>query len=377
VYILDEEFYEDKGISRDDIKYLRVLGIKDNLYVHDNNFEWKEGRSCCKNIGVFRKRISLVCIDEVLNFINPDNHREIKLKNYDNNIRTFKHKSLIILKLLQHITQKLKGQYKRGTTGYDIVDDVSVVIKDLKRYRWLFVDNNRLAQPESIYYHELDSIYNEIGADAEIFDILGLKKNVHDETINKFIKIIHELTPTQIEEIKSLLVEEEEIFDPRVHEVKDKFPEEPASAQDIKSFMIAEYNKAPTVTYEKIYKRTRTSKTKKDRSHLMGKYRGFCQLCEERHMYYCQVVEFFEKPTKELRQMYLSLCPNCASQYKALRRKVDVMNKFTNDILESDPRNKQKFILRNGISVRFTEAHLAEVQAILELMKSENQDKLE
>jgi len=84
---------------------------------------------------------------------------------------------------------------------------------------------------------------------------------------------------------------------------------------------------------------------------------------------YWEVTELFEKPDKELVQLNLSLCPNCAFKYRALRKKLAIMEKFKNSIIESYPKTNQEIVLDNE-KIRFTETHLAELKEMLIIINS-------
>jgi len=67
--------------------------------------------------------------------------------------------------------------------------------------------------------------------------------------------------------------------------------------------------------------------------------------------------------------MNLSLCPSCATEYRALRNNDTLMESFAQNIIKANIAADPSVELGEKY-VRFTKAHLAEIQEILKLEKS-------
>lgn len=70
--------------------------------------------------------------------------------------------------------------------------------------------------------------------------------------------------------------------------------------------------------------------------------------------------------------MNLSLCPSCATEYRVLRNDDDLMQQFAQNIIAANIAADPCVELGEKY-IRFTKAHLAEIQEILNLEKSNKQ----
>jgi uncharacterized protein YdcH (DUF465 family) len=138
------------------------------------------------------------------------------------------------------------------------------------------------------------------------------------------------------------------------------------------------YHKALNVKYEPILRRIRTSRGD-DKNNLREKYNGICQNCEIQKDSW-EITEIFEKPTKEVEFMNLSLCPDCAATYRKLRRKEEIKSKIKNEILSVDlgkvenlPIAPMKIALTDTVEISFTAKHLAQVQTVIKIIEEEKE----
>jgi hypothetical protein len=92
-------------------------------------------------------------------------------------------------------------------------------------------------------------------------------------------------------------------------------------------------------------------------------------MCEE-HKGYWRICALFREPKKELRQLNLSFCPNCAAKYVRLRYDSDLMEMFANDLMDADVNGNLKIPL-DDYEIHFTATHLAEIQELLRLQSEE------
>jgi hypothetical protein len=195
-------------------------------------------------------------------------------------------------------------------------------------------------------------------------------KPIGDNTEELFSRLREKLSDEQIKNILDSLDrddDEDDIFDPDI-DTEKPFPEQKIhDLQHLQKTTEKNYTTAPDVKYEQVLRQIRTSRTS-DRAHLRDRYEGFCQICEQPSQYW-EVAEIFNKPKKEVEQMNLSLCPNCASMYRQLRNNNDLMLKFANEIRICDPLLVAEIPLAD-IKIKFLQTHLAEIQTILNLDKS-------
>ncbi|MBV4429681.1 hypothetical protein, partial [Clostridium tyrobutyricum] len=134
---------------------------------------------------------------------------------------------------------------------------------------------------------------------------------------------------------------------------------------------------ADPVTYKKILRQIRVSKNPKTvRAYVIGMYTNddntkICQMCKQptNQMEVTAIANY----GIELDQLNLCLCPNCAAKYKMMRDANK--EKFKNDMkqaiknLDIDKESgKYEIELNSDNSLHFTQIHIAEIQAIFDLL---------
>jgi hypothetical protein len=362
VFILDEEFYINAGIKLTELKELRNIGVKDTIYNYGQT-EWDgSGRSICSNVGDFRRNLDFDYSNEVLNSISGLSDAAYM-------------KSAVLFKFLYNIEKHLKGQYKNRQINPEFIDDTSEIVQKLNRRKWLFTSSKELVKSNDISRYDLAlDIYGQVIEGTNIYNILGFKINETDN-YQKILKDFAEIPENVRNDLIKHLIdqisipEEEEEFDPDIDVNERTFPEE--NINDIarlKEQTETNYQKAPEVKYEPVVRRIRTTRGD-DRAHLRNRYEGFCQICETPNKFW-EVAEIFNKPRREMEEMNLSLCPNCASLYKYFRNDRGLMVSFADKLRHVQVDKETSVPINSSCHIRFTRAHLAEIQVILNLDKN-------
>jgi hypothetical protein len=364
MYFLDESYYESKGVSESDLSKLIAIGVRNSIYICDDEISWNDGNAKCSNLGDFKRRLTILKLREALDFIDKDAGDSAKAK------------SGLIFNLLLNVQNRLKGRWKKSVMS-NSEDDVADIVKILREREWLFSNDEFLYMPSEISRYDLDTeLYGAVDETCEIYDILGFTKTEADDFEDISLKIDN-LTQAQKEALLNKLAESEQeedsdfVFED-VNEIQN-FPirkvENPAL---LKRKVMNDYKTAPEAKYEYKLRHVRTSQnTLTDKKYIYWIYGGYCQMCEK-HRGYWRMCALFLKPKKELKQLNLSFCPNCAAKYIKLRYDNDTMDIFANDLLEADINGSLRITL-DDCEIRFTKTHLAEIQEILRLQGEEEE----
>lgn len=361
IYILDESFYLENGIRESDILLLKNVGVLDNI-IESGRDEWDGNYGAsCSNYKDFKRNLTISKIDKVLEYIS-----------LNNNVNS-KDKSLIIFQLLESVKRHLKGQWRNKKTNPDYHEDVSVIIKKLKNSNWVFNEEGKVVRPVEISKNQLNKItYKDLDKNSELFNILDFKKDVDEQIFSIINKLESQYGKKAINIIlQEFIKQDESDFDPTVDIEKKEFPNGPIqNLPRLQREVEKRYDEARGVEYESVYRSIRISRGK-DREHIGHRYQGFCQMCESPSRFW-EVAEIFIEPKKEIEEMNLSFCPSCATEYRYLRKKPEVMQKFKERISDAsleDIRIQLKDEKNDERYIRFTKSHLAEVQTILKLIK--------
>ncbi|GMO14855.1 MAG: hypothetical protein Pg6A_00740 [Termitinemataceae bacterium] len=362
VYVLNEEYYRNEGLTDDDLKLLEKIGVKNNIYSGIDNDIWKgsDGKTTCTNIGNFRKNLNFEYIKGILDYISNNSNCELS-----------KQKSGIIFSLLKNVKPKLCGKWQYGATHPKTLQGSANIINILSVNNWLFTNNGDLVKSSTISHFDLDiSIYGEVDKYSELYDILGFIKDPIETLFLKFRSAVSHFSENEIQKLISHFEKDAEnnIFDPDKN--AKAFPEEPVKDLGrLKSATKNNYDNAPSVEYEIFPRSIRTSWIN-PRDNL-ERYKGYCQMCETQRLYW-EITEIFLEPKKEIVQMNLSLCPSCAANYRRLRNATHIMDEFRRNILNIDIaaafENKTgtlSVVVERDTRIRFTATHLAEIQEFL------------
>jgi hypothetical protein len=360
IYILDESYYKSNGFTDDDLSILEKIGVKTSVISGMEDAYWYESNAKCCNKGNFRKQLNFEKVNDILRYIGDNPAEDLS-----------KIKSGIIFSLLKMVEPNLKGKWQYGVTWPEYRDGVSYIVEILNYYKWLFNKNNELVSPSEISKYDLDdAIYGEVDILSEIYAILDFKKidrDISDELVSRFKSQFTEQEQEDLFKILNIQEEEEE-FDPCIDTGIQTFPEEDIKNFDrLKEAMLNIYKNAADVEYVPILRRIRTSRGK-DKEHIGRRYKGFCQMCKRPSPFW-EVAEIFNNPKKEIEQMNMSFCPNCASKYRMLRSDKEKMNIFQDFLIHSQPGQETIIPIDDDSEIQFTKTHLAEIQAILNLEK--------
>lgn len=374
VYLLDESFYLDNGLSLSDLKIFERLGVRNSVYNNngtslEDGGGWYEGNAQCSNIGDFRKNLNFSHIESVLKSIN------------NSTVTIARKQSAAIFALLKNIERNLSGKWKYGVTNPLYKDGMANIVVTLKNEyiddrmnpsKWVFTNDGNLHNPDEIHRYELDNLlYGEVDENSKIYELLGFKKTEQDEQKELVGDLFKRFSKAEIDKLIQAIVPEDDAdtFDPTVDAEYEGFPEEPIkNLLRLVEIVKQRYQNAPTVEYEQVLRRVRISRGK-DKEHIRLRYRGYCQLCETPSPYW-EVAEIFNIPNKELEYMNLSLCPSCASEYRRLRNDDLTMSRFKDELKNANLVGCTFVEFGEGKRIRFTKSHLAEIQETLKLQKN-------
>jgi len=187
------------------------------------------------------------------------------------------------------------------------------------------------------------------------------------------------------ERIKQLM---EESVQQQLH----KFPEKKPKNTERRRRKVKEQIKdAPKKVIEKKEQNIRTSRGEIDaQTYLREQYTNpqketlFCQLCQKPMPfkkrdgeYYMEAVEIAGSFTKEIDNLYLALCPNCAAKYKYFIKKDDkVQQQVIDDIRQTTSDLISLSLGEENATLRFVETHLVDVKASLEDLNNEEDSNL-
>jgi len=356
ICILNEQFYVNNSISHEELRLLLKLGISDSIYFDPYPSHWTDGRADCCNIDNFRKHLDFINIHDVIRYIKNNHITSLA-----------KRKSEIIFQLLLNSEKHLQGIWKYRSTNSEYKEDVSQIVKTLKNNKWLFSEN-KLVSSNEISRYDLDiNIYRNNIGNSSIYEILEFKRTEQDIKSELLKEILNKYTNEQIKIfIEKYIQEYEDEFDPTVNNDDETFPIETiVDLVNLKNSIKHRYLSAKDVSYEIVRRQIRTSRGR-DKEHIRYRYHGFCQLCQRKSPYW-EVAEIFLFPKKELEQMNLSLCPNCASEYRILRNNSELMDAFEKRMLNINPAQETNIILTGKKCMKFTSTHLAEIQEIIRI----------
>ena len=394
LFEIDQEFYEQHGISMSKLKRIGVIttpiieGERQNLNGVGKNY-WKALGDYCPNIRIIGLYENIAYIEE-----NPDS----ELARY---------KSTQILKMLLMNSSKLKGSIKRQKTNPIIETSTAAFIQEdpaghayfftygekssVVTRRWVYNKGGELYAPDEISRYDLNGkIYKGIDADKESYEILGFIKSDDDEKFEAF-EVISGLEKTDKTRLFKKLAKElgydvtktesereDSYFDPDSY-VEDEFPVRRVRNMEMLIHHVKEdFFCADPVRYVKVFRQIRRPK-KGAREYALGMYvnsGGFqvCQMCREpKAGKFIEVTEIANFGI-EMPQLKLCLCQECATKYKELRdnnkdRFKTEIDKALRALKVGDEEEFYKLQLSGDEVLHFTETHIAEVKTILTLIR--------
>ena len=378
-YFVDLAFYEEKGISRDTLR--RQLNVKDSLILNGSERRsgtctgWREqqlgydGRNSWNCGGKFWYKFSLVGLENVLKYI----------EDYPASDRA-REKSKIIFHMLKSNEEHLRGRLG-FSTGRVIENQVCDAIWRLSPRKWLFTAVGEWVRASEVSQLDLDpELYEQLPYESALYQCLNFRKDARDKS-ERYKQLIHEIPAEEL--IKLLRIIPEELqrqghlpqTNMQVHEWE--FPWQPVQDEErLRNHVLGQYALSSRTRYEYIMRRIRVTGND-GRAYLSGLYerdgRYACQLCH-RPVPSFEAVEIENTPQRELEQMNLCLCHDCAERYREIRRDADAVAELKRQIQEQDTNGADRPIpisLESGDELLFSPVHLAEIQILLKLQKEE------
>lgn len=386
MYYIDKAFYEKYNISVDKLKKLGLCVSP----VTDGGQSGKNGNKMWMATGKYHPKLEVYGGEKNLRFIKNNPQKELSKK-----------KSAQILKLLLFHADKLSGKVQYGKTYPRIEDEETEILRIAKEYKWLYGRDGKMYAPEEISKYDLDmSVYGEVTGDKEAYKILGFIEKEQDaaETAFEIVEKLDEKnkkvlvkqlarqlgwsiaeideTGKDIQYTDKDTTEEDRIFnindwqsnDFPVHKVRDM--------DSLTEHVKRQFYCADPIKYEKVLRQIRTSKSLQIRAYALNMYTNdsnvkVCQMCKNT-TYNPEIVEISNYGL-ELPLMHLCFCRNCAAEYKQMRdsNKENFKKEIHNQICEQDissDADEYKIILSSDKSVYFTQAHIAELQTLFELI---------
>jgi hypothetical protein len=250
----------------------------------------------------------------------------------------------------------------------------------LRSKPWILNNDGKLCSANEITQNHLSSQYDTQSAEAlELIRFLEIQDEpiIEDknDSIDDILDKLSDLSEEQMRKIYDYLAPRVEEYNP-TEANNDEWPTEDIptdidrfTESTIKSFCDAKYVEFADIT------QTRSERISGggDRANTEYRYGGFCQKCRNVKGHWVLSEMFLDlNPRKELEQMYLSLCPNCAAEYRQLRvNNPPVMAAFKKALINSQY-GDYEVKLTDNIDIYFTQKHLAEIKIILEKMEENN-----
>lgn len=396
-YLIDEAFYHNHGIS---VKKMQQFGIITTPITEGRRcFSGGAGKEYWNALGDFCPEMTMDYLDENLRIIEYIPKSELARK-----------KSSEIFKLVLSVRQKLAGKLRKRKTNPYEVEEESQLLRSLKSYySWLYDKSGNLKKPREISKYDLDtSLYGDVIPDKNFYSVLGFIETEDDNTAEAFEHVDKLNTKNKKLLLRQLArelgmkvsdgseddtnddeEEKDDIFRVDTY-VSEAFPvSKVRNIESLIEHVRQQFFCADPVTYRKVLRQIRTSKSKKaDRAYVTGMYLNdshvkICQMCKKPSLqvYVTELANY----GIELPQLNLCLCPNCSGQYKALRDNnkeefKEAMKAAMLSLNIEENSDEYEIQLDSDTSLYFTETHVAEIQTILGLISEygvsdENQDE--
>ena len=372
-YFVDLAFYEEKDISRETLR--RQLNVKDSLILNGSERHYGtcagrreqqlgyDRRSSWKCGGKFWYKFSLVELENVLNYIedHPASDRA-------------REKSKIIFHILRSNEEHLRGKLSFSSERV-IENQVCDAIWRLSQRKWLFTGTGEWVRSSEVSQLDLDhDLYDTLPYSSQLYQSLNFKKDIRDT--NKCWGDIADKIPTTILQ-EALQKRQGKLLRTDIEEREWEFPWQPVRDEErLRNHVLGQYALSSRTRYEYIMRRIRVTGND-GRAYLSGSYerdgRYACQLCH-RPVSFFEAVELENTPQRELEQMNLCLCHDCAEQYRAIRRDAGAVAKLKRQIQDQNVNGADRPIpifLESGDELLFSPVHLAEIQILLKLQKEE------
>ena len=395
VYFVDLAFYSNHEVDTSVLTALGVIGsllrnedTKDGEYVTGNrgrNPRWESSAD-------FRWKLNIEYLKQALLYIE---------KNPSARDSFFKSKT--IYSILMENKSKLSGTvYIKSTVIDDKENEVCDLVKLLRGEwlegwsgKWLYDKSNKLVAQRDIARQDLNpDIYGKIRQDSIVYDLLGfkksssdivaeLKKNATCEQLNAYFEeeMHHRFGLSSAMLAERLNADGDDVVDNSKESSILEFPSARVKNwKALKKHAAEVLFFAEPVKYEYVQRHIRTSSNANGaREYLQSMYRyeGMpeyaCQMCHNTTSNF-EACQIFDKMETELAPCHLSLCPNCAQKYKAMRKETSAMNQFKHQISSISEAKIGKsepihFMVMEA-EIWFTQIHIAEIKELLHLEKA-------
>lgn len=391
IFFVDAEFYLNHGISLD---ALCAIGVQDSLLYNDKitSGQYYTGSGGRQpdwwTSGDFRWKMTMEYVKDAVKYIAA--HPSAK----DSII-----KSKAILSCLMENESKLSGTVYIGGSTPNKENEPCELVRVLRgetmrdwNGKWLYTESMELVSHKHISKHDISTaIYGKVKVDSRIYELLGFRKTEADE-VDDLKKSIPQnqldaffenelrqrfgITSADLTERYGSVIDSPS--DGENDEYQYPFPTAKVKNWDtLKKHAAEMLIFADPVKYDYAVRRIRVSNRPKEaRAYLMnmyrydGLYRYACQLCHD-SCSNIEVAQIFNNPEVELDPMNLCLCPNCAAMYRQMRSNTVEMDRLKKQILasrEADLSNDDYVSFEvDGQEIWFTQIHIAEIQALLQL----------
>ena len=377
-YFVDLAYYEEKEISKEMLKQLKV---RDSLISSSSEQHYGtcagrreqqlgyDGRSSWNCGGKFWYKFSLVELEDALNYIedHPSSDRA-------------REKSKIIFHILRSNDEHLRGKL-RFSSGRVIENQVCDAIWRLSQRKWLFTAVGEWVRASEVSQLDLDpELYERLPYESVLYQCLNFREDERDK-VERYKQIIHKIPAEEL--IKLLCIIPEELQrqghppQANMQEHEWEFPWQPVQDEErLRNHVLGQYALSSRTRYEYIMRRIRVTGND-GRAYLSGLYKRdgtyACQLCH-RPVPSFEAVELENTPQRELEQMNLCLCHDCAERYREIRRDADAIAELKQQIQDQNVKGADRPIpisLKSGDELLFSPIHLAEIQILLNLQKEE------
>lgn len=390
VYRVDEEFYRSNGIA---LNNLKKLGLITSPFIPGPTKNEGRGLNCwsAQNKGGHQFYPQADIDDYISNveYIVENKKEELAKK-----------KSRELLRILLYHAHSLYGMIYRykdhRVQREEYADLLGEADSQIMHANWLYGKDGELHKITELSKYDLSTeIYGSLMEDDEAYRILKFQIKKQDHTANIFKQVetlerrdkmilLKELARKLGKNIRDDVSGEERngddengSFDPTAW-IDDEFPEQRVKNFDMLTRHVREqFFCADPIRYQEVWRSIRVSKSRETvRAYAVGMYTNdsqvkLCQMCKKP----ADFVDAIEIANfgMELSQMHLCLCRNCSGRYKQLRDsdKEGFLLQMKKALLNLDIQeeaDRYEIILKQDVSLSFTQTHIAEIQTLLRLI---------
>ena len=412
VAFIDEEFYENNGVKRADLKILNICDIIVEELDATTGEQYNTGKPGTKPSwhceGKFRWLLTIKDIVKVLCYIERHSDQP------DARV-----KSSVIFHTLLMYESCLKGDVIISGNNKPLLDElcnaINIILrkswhdkygkswtnKELKSWngKWLYTDSGELVSSIEITKYELDQgLYGTVNSRSGIYSVLKFKEDDRDKAdkLNAELEsldadkqdafidmLLRKKFGINLEELQTKLNENVVVDDGEFADDEEDFgfPEEKVKNWElIKRHSLQLFAYAEPVLYQQKLRQIKVSgNASAIKTYLQHAYRAlygtryFCQLCHKPFVRIesCQIDEPGQAE-KEFEPMHLSMCPNCASEFRLFRAGDDYSEFLLRikNLKEKDIESCSPVALTTPIGdIWFTQTHIAEITELLNLQE--------